>query len=416
MDDKTLRGLGIADAASDAATQPPYAEIAGRGASRLRRRRSLSGVVGAVAAVAVIAAGVSVLSGDGDPRVDAPAQSPTPSPPEATSSTPTPQEGVDPVGPAKAMVYGEHSAPGVVAIDSETGATAALWNCLEQCAGTRHALVVLDEGRRAVFPLAEGGNVAAAGSGTFVFGSWEPGADPRLFSVDGEIDVRMAEEAPLQMGEALVPIFGSGRPFLGFVAVDGAAANAHPVPMPDGWLQSVPIVVGQQLTVVAGEPAQVWTSTDGGASWSASDAELDGYLPHVVDSRSEGTQTVLLGGDGATLFPVQRVVQVRPDGTSSDVEVQGETVFLEGALVRDDGQIVLVTQAGERGDPCLVQLLDPSTGALSAFDAEHSIGTNLCGRGTVSTSDGPMLSVTTDDRGVSLVSADGESWREVALR
>ncbi len=86
-----------------------------------------------------------------------------------------------------------------------------------------------------------------------------------------------------------------------------------------------------------------WTD-DGGRTWSSARVDLSRLLPWPIDSLAPDVFAVAAGGDGATLFPFQRVV-VSPDGGASwqrfDVSpFEGEMAYSSGHVVTSDGRLV----------------------------------------------------------------------------
>ncbi|WP_235735398.1 hypothetical protein [Nocardioides alcanivorans] len=178
-----------------------------------------------------------------------------------------------------------------------------------------------------------------------MFAPFKPGAEPRLFDADGEIMLHAStDEGPLGEGELLTQVNGSGVPIVALRAVDARAATTHPVPMPEG--ERLRTVFADRSGLTAEGENSMWTSDDGGDTRMRNDADRGGHLTAFVPSAAPGTRVILLGGDGATLFPVQRVVRLFPDGTSAARDVDLDPRFYLGGMIREDGELVMALLGG----------------------------------------------------------------------
>jgi len=416
--DDLLADPGFAGDVSDGLGAPDFQPVRAAGVRRARRRRALAAGATALAVGAVVG-GVWLGTSSGDDPA-APAGTPGETPSELAPTpdrTEQPDQGrgelLSPMAPEPAWLEGDRAYLYGFALDPAGNSTASLWVCQRECDGQRTVLVVATGARRSVFPVKRG-RVVATEEGRFVVEPFGVARWPRLFDVDGEVAIAVEDgESPLRAGEALVSTAGSGLRYLGLFGVDGSEATMHAA--------SVPATIGLRsyqadgLDLTLESERGFWISDDGGASGTLVEVDRDELHAWLVPSAEPGTRVVLLGSDGASLFPVQRVVRLLPDGTSLDREVQLDSPYVLAPMVRADGKLVLVTTGPDVGDGLRVVVGEPGGVDLREI-APIGFEDAVDMRGTISTPDGPMLVADTADRDRVLVSADGEVWKSVRTR
>ncbi|WP_110206298.1 hypothetical protein [Nocardioides daejeonensis] len=392
---------------------PAFAAIRTGAVRRTRRHRAAAAGISALAVLAVI--GGVWLGNGAEPDAGAPAGTPSPTPsrlpttpsdPELPRREPMRQEPPW-LASDRAFVDGFAMVPG-----EET--VASTWFCDRRCEGAaKRVLVVSASGRRSVIAIPRG-TLTAAGGGRFIVEPYRPGAPPRVFDIDGEVAMTMESgSSPLAAGEVVAAISGSGLRYIGLFGINGKTATMHELVVPPEILLQAVHADGRHLTFEGSQT--FWLSDDGGASGTRNDLDTDGYLTSLVPSARPGTRVVLLGGDGATLFPLQRVARLHADGTNTVEDVHLESPFVLASLVRRDGSLVLATVGGEFGDPLRIWRQRPEGGAFEELiPTGFEAATDLFG--TISTSRGPIMVATTVDRGQALISTDGEVWKSVRMR
>jgi hypothetical protein len=187
------------------------------------------------------------------------------------------------------------------------------------CRERRYALAVTDDGFESstvleVWPRPHGFRIAPAGPDHFSVavndGWWEA-------VVDGSGVVVPIESHPVRAG----PLVGDEVPLIsprsnGWLALDPTSGSTHWLSTPRRTTAVLQTPAGQLLAVAMGDRPDYLTSQDGGKTWSGRP------IPHVRQGRElvwplptahDGAQAVLVGGDGATLFPWDRVLRT-PNG------------------------------------------------------------------------------------------------------
>lgn len=195
---------------------------------------------------------------------------------------------------------------------------AVWWGCVRYpCHGRRYAVLVTRDGFRSRHLLPVSARrywfVEPAGSTHFAIST---GGRRRLVGLDGSI-------TKLDVGGAPSPLAGDEVPLRdrrGFLGVDPGTGRAHPLSVPAHVVQ-VQSGPGERLSAFTlpqgGRSSYLW-SDDDGATWTRHD--LDGgdsnELPQLVPTTSDRIHALALGGDGATLFPLD-FLEISRDGGSS---------------------------------------------------------------------------------------------------
>lgn len=104
------------------------------------------------------------------------------------------------------------------------------------------------------------------------------------------------------------------------------------------------VVGGVDLCVDYDNGSVAWWTSDDGRTWSSSRLDLDRLLPEPRASLSPGVFAVSGGGDGATLYPFERLVRSSDSGrswTRFDLPLfDGERAYSSGGVVTRDGSLV----------------------------------------------------------------------------
>jgi hypothetical protein len=173
------------------------------------------------------------------------------------------------------------------------------------CTRRLNALAVTDDGFRHSHLV----DVPAVGDDWHV----EP-AGPDHFAISG-VDGRRrlvglaGQVTPIRVLGAAGPLAGREVPLgtskAAFLAVDPDTGEAHSLPTPAGVIELGEGPAGQLRAVSLS--AYSW-SGDGGATWQHLALHVGADLPQLVPTVSAHVHAVLVGADGATLFPWIRIL------------------------------------------------------------------------------------------------------------
>jgi hypothetical protein len=181
-------------------------------------------------------------------------------------------------------------------------------------------------------------------------------------------------------------------------------------------------------------PALRWTLT-GGDTWTRIAAPIHGVLPGFVPSLVPGAMAMALGGDGATLFPLLRVLLSTNYGetwTTYEVpEVDEERRFTTGHVLLSDGRLLVVVEAWSDdrldhhskrhhgffvSDPADLGDLHPvEPKFVPPLDVPERGEWGCCTNLYASTDPDPVIWTTTWDRRIYASTDDGRTFREVPL-
>ena len=130
-----------------------------------------------------------------------------------------------------------------------------------------------------------------------------------------------------------------GTSTAGFLAVDPDTGEAHPLSTPAGVVELREGPSGQLRAVSFA--AYSW-SDDGGATWQHLALHLGADLPELVPTASAHVHAVLVGGDGATLFPWLRIL-TSTDGAAwtSYVGPSAPTAYVDSPVVLPDDRLLI---------------------------------------------------------------------------
>ena len=194
--------------------------------------------------------------------------------------------------------------------------------------GTRH---VVDLGPSRV---ANGWYVEPAGPDHFAISP--NGGRRTLVDLAGRVTRIHAAGPPGPLVGREVPLRSSKA---GFLAVDPDTGEAHPLATPPEVVELDRTPSGQLRAVSFA--AYSW-SDDGGATWQHLALHLGGDLPELVPSASDHVQAVLVGGDGATLFPWLKVLETA-DGAAwrSYPGPHDPTAYVDSPVVQPDGRLLI---------------------------------------------------------------------------
>jgi hypothetical protein len=145
--------------------------------------------------------------------------------------------------------------------------------------------------------------------------------------------------APVVHGEVAMSHWGSSK--TPWIAIDPRTGVAHPFPMPTGSFDQILQTTRGQLRVLS-MTSYAW-SDDGGATWHTMPlGDISGDLPMLVPTSRDDLHVVLLGGDGATLFPWGRILE-STDGRSwtSHEGPRKPWVYVDSPLVGPDGTLIV---------------------------------------------------------------------------
>ena len=179
-------------------------------------------------------------------------------------------------------------------------------------------------------------------------------------------------------------------------------------------------------------PAIRWTR-DGGATWTRVPAPVHGVLTGFVPSLVPGRMVLALGGDGATLFPLLRVLSSTDDGTNWTTyevpEVDGERRYTRGEVLLSNGRLLVLVEAwsddtlerhSARHHGFFVSTVD-NLGDLSPVEPRFvpPLGTpsdHVCCISLDASSDpDPVLWTTTPDRRLYYSVDDARTFRELPV-
>jgi hypothetical protein len=228
---------------------------------------------------------------------------------------------------------------------------ASVWRCREQprCEGWRGAIAVTEDGfrTRRVLDLPRGANLAVTdlGGGAFLVGD-----APRGLIVRGDgttVDMAVDDDpAPIAADEILVPYWrGSGVSSFG--GLNPQTGRVHPLSVPEGRTldleQSGGVLFGTVDTSHAEEV--VVTSDDGGVTWGGG-AALPSFPNAIllsIPGTAPGVMAWLVGGDGASLFPFDKVLRSTDGGVTFETieESPGDMAYVSFALVLPDGSLLV---------------------------------------------------------------------------
>jgi len=148
-----------------------------------------------------------------------------------------------------------------------------------------------------------------------------------------------------------VPMRSSTNRVLG---VDPDTGQAHPLSTPPDVVELDRSPSGRLRAVSL---SAYWWSDDGGAMWQRLPLDLrrGSELPALVPTASDDVHAVLVGSDGATLFPWVRLLR-STDGRAWTVcpAPDGTTAYVDSPVVLPDGRLLLdveVWSDQRAGDP-----------------------------------------------------------------
>jgi hypothetical protein len=296
------------------------------------------------------------------------------------------------------------------------------------CTHWRGALVVTGDGfaesRVVDVPVrSTAWDVAAAGAEHFVITP----LDGRSYLVDltGRVTgVETAGPAGPMVGSE-VPVRSSTNRFLG---VDPGTGEAHPLSTPRDVVELDRSPSGRLRAVSMA--AYSW-SDDGGATWQHLPLHLrpGSELPELIPTASDDVHAVLVGSDGATLFPWVRVLK-STDGRAWTAcpPPDGPTAYVDSPVVLPDGRLQLDVEGWSEqraGEPA------PRAVGLYAGDDWSAPQPVTLGAPFGASPDRALMNILdlavtarsvtvyaqTDDRTTVYASTDGGStWQQVAAR
>lgn len=298
-------------------------------------------------ATACVIAGVSVVAGHQD-RSNGPAL-PGPRTPTVTTKMPrattgpTPQQIVD--DPNARLIE-------LAVSNSAGGVTAAAWQLCASasCRPDRFAIAVSDDGfvtsKYVALPNGQYPSLTTAGADSFYVG--EDRGWGEVLRSDGSVSPVEATglRGPLAPDEVLISHFARSTSYLG---LNPRTALAHPLSTP----------AADDLQLLQGQDGRVWGtasrtvadpthtsvvwSTDGGATWSEHALGNSTLLYQPIVSAVPGVMAVVEGGDGATVFPFDKVYRTKDGGATWEVaeESTGDTAYLGWAAVRSNGELLV---------------------------------------------------------------------------
>ncbi|WP_164477840.1 beta propeller repeat protein [Nocardioides pantholopis] len=240
----------------------------------------------------------------------------------------------------------------LVVAPGSAAARATVWQvCLDDgCQRSQRSIAVTGDGFRTrwvtAVPRGAQPTLAALSRRAFYVG-WSRRAQLVVHTDGRTVPVRDdGTRGPVTDRETLVPT-PDGQPR----ALDPRTARMHRVPTPRGTVSLAHQPDGTLLGVVPGGPARtsraVWSS-DGGASWRDEVLATEpGALLAPVPTARPGVLALVEGGDGATLFPFERLHRSQDGGASwESVDLPGEPrAYLTGAAVLPDGRLLAGIEA-----------------------------------------------------------------------
>jgi hypothetical protein len=237
----------------------------------------------------------------------------------------------------------------------------SVWRCREQpdCPGWRGAIAVTEHGFRTyrVLDLPRGANLTVTdlGAGAFLVGD-----APRGVIVHGDgttVDMVVDDvPGPIAEGEVLVSYWrGSGVSSFG--GLNPETGHVHPLSLPEGRNLDLEQSGGALFGTVDTSHAQevVVTTDDGGATWGGGAAlpSFPNDLLQSIPSTDPGVMAWLVGGDGATLFPFDKVLRSTDGGVNFETfeESPDPMAYVSFGLVLPDGSLLVNLDAWSDDDP-----------------------------------------------------------------
>lgn len=396
---------------------PSYDALHARGVRRRHRRRAAVVVGAAVLAASVVVGGQAVVGGPDVGTLPGPAVLPGPLP-TAPAPTPVPPQGTDHDVPSPDPVL--HT---LVVAPGDEDVRAALWQrCARRCEGGRWELLLTRDGY-------------ATSTSVFVTGAWAPvvtavggdvfhvakEGDSFVARVDGSTtQVRVGgDPGPLGTGEAFVRAASWGGEPLG---LDPATGAAHPLAVPDDHvnlvLQPDGTLFGWTWSRARGARA-VWSS-DSGRTWQERVIVAQGSsLLQILPSARPGTLALVEGGDGATLFPMERLHRSTDGGATwqtFDLSDDPRAYVGVGGVMADGRLVVDVTGWSDRTSPPGIHVSGGEDWSRLTLARAHQ--EELHQQVWMdATEEGLLVSMITDGVGVVDVSRDGgERWSRLIAR
>jgi hypothetical protein len=257
-------------------------------------------------------------------------------------------------------------------------------------AGTDHFAISSDGGRRSLVDLA--GRVTA-------------------IHVVGRSGPLVGSEVPLRAAAT------------GYLAVDPDTGVAHPLSTPGGVVELDRSPSGQLRAVSFS--AYSW-SDDGGETWRHLALRLGGDLPELVPTASDRVHAVLLGGDGATLFPWTRILESTDGAAWTSYDGPEDPIaYVDSPAVLPDGRLLINVEvwsdqrAGRPAARPVGTYVGRDWSCPHAVDMGAPFGTsprravlNVLDV-AVTTRSVTLFSLTSDRRGVVASADGGEHWRPV---
>lgn len=345
--DDLLRG-DVAGAAARSVRPPDFEVVAARGRRLRRRRRAV--VAAAACVLAVVASGGVLLGRATTAGAPAPAgPHPSPHQPQPTPDPAAEQVVDDPAATVTQLAVSP----------ADADVRAVLWQtCSGRCERRHAAIALTADGfeSRALVPVRDGRYPWLQPAGGRSFLVTNDGRHPYLLDLDGTRRPVTPPTGPAAVaaGEVVVRWSDAGR---AFVAVDPATGASHRVTVPAGTSE-VQVEAGGRLDALqdllpARTPTVAW-SDDGGLTWRT---HFLGSTPRaifqLVPSAATGTTAVLVGSDGATMFPFDGVVQGSRAGASWHAFPQPRppTSAVDGGVVLPDGRLVVALLRPRGGQP-----------------------------------------------------------------
>src|SRR5262245_37379406 len=330
---------------------PKYDDLA----AAWRRRRRGAAILSGAATVVVLglvwvgAQGLSNHSATPTPPANTGQPTPAPTPNNEPGETPTEQLTAEQIVEAKDSY--------LVALSTSADnpdAKVSVWRCREQprCPGWRGAIVVTDDNfaSRTVLDLPRFSNLVATdvGDGMFLVGDARHAV---LVASDGTVVPTDLDDTtgPLAHDETLVSSGTSGG---GWAGLDARSGTWHPLSLPPGngaIIKQTPDGMLWGLTYRTGFPGVAVWSTDGGATWQEHPlpAEFSQMAIQPAEVAGPNTMAFVIGGDGATLFPFDKIYRTLDGGQTWETveESPGAMAYVSWSLVRPDGTLLALLDA-----------------------------------------------------------------------
>ncbi|MGH3507625.1 MAG: hypothetical protein ACRDO2_10525 [Nocardioidaceae bacterium] len=334
---------------------------------RVSRRRRRTSVIGAAAAV-VLLAGLTGYGARGLAHDDATPTQPATTMPATTPNESRPSTPGDTVPTAPQPMTAEEIVrdPGSYLVAFAASSTdpevrASVWRCQEQprCAGWRGGITVTQDSYRTshVLDLPRNANLSVTdlGSAGFLVGDAPRGV---VVHGDGSAVDLVADDVvgPLAEGEVLVPYWrGLGTQSSG--GLDPRTGRVHPLSLPAGTnlslQQSGDLLYGAMDTETQ-EELVLW-SDDGARTWH--EASTLPSFPNAIyaqtPSMASGVMAWVAGGDGARLFPFDKVLRSTDNGeTFETIEQDPDAMaYVSFSLVLPDGRLLVSIDAWSDDSP-----------------------------------------------------------------